>query len=152
VDRAAVVSTVRRLLDGQGGRKPLVLVVDDERDTAELIRDTLRDEGLRTQVAHHGRQALALIARKRPDLVILDIMMPEMSGFEVLEALGREPSTAAIPVVVLTARGDEKGARRGLDPGAKRYMSNPFDVRALVAEVRRHVGIQSADARRRASL
>jgi adenylate cyclase len=151
VDRAAVVSTVRRLLDG-AGREPTVLVVDDEHDTAEMIRDTLRTEGLRTQVAHHGRQALELIARKRPDLVILDIMMPEMSGFEVLEALARDKTTSAIPVVVLTARGDESDARRGLALGAKRYMSKPFDLRALIAEVRRHLGPHAAEGPRRASL
>jgi signal transduction histidine kinase/DNA-binding response OmpR family regulator len=151
VDRAAVVSSVRRLLDG-AGREPTVLVVDDEPDTAELIRDTLRTEGLRTQVAHQGRQALELIARKRPDLVILDIMMPEMSGFEVLEALARDKTTAAIPVLVLTARGDESDARRGLALGAKRYMSKPFDVRALIEEVRRHLGAQAPDDRRRANL
>jgi signal transduction histidine kinase/DNA-binding response OmpR family regulator len=148
VDKPAVVSAVRRLLDGQGAHEPTVLVVDDEHDTAELIRDTLRGEGLRTQVAHHGRQALELIARKRPDLVILDIMMPEMSGFEVLEALARDEKTAAIPVLVLTARGDESDARRGLALGAKRYMSKPFDLRALIAEVRRHLGGPAAEGRR----
>jgi signal transduction histidine kinase/DNA-binding response OmpR family regulator len=148
VDRAAVVSSVRRLLDGQPGREPTVLVVDDEHDTAEMIRDTLRGEGLRTQVAHHGRQALELIARKRPDLVILDIMMPEMTGFEVLEALARDETTSAIPVLVLTARGDDSDARRGLALGAKRYMSKPFDLRALIAEVRRHLRPQAPESRR----
>jgi signal transduction histidine kinase/DNA-binding response OmpR family regulator len=151
VERGPMVAAVRRLLDG-GAREPLVLVVDDEHDTAELIRDTLRTEGLRTQVAHHGRQALELIARKRPDLVILDIMMPEMSGFEVLEALARDQDTAGIPVLVLTARGDENDARRGLELGARRYMSKPFDVRALIAEVRRHLGPDAQEGQRRASL
>jgi DNA-binding response OmpR family regulator len=117
-----------------------VLIVDDEPDTVELIRDTLRSEGFRTQTAHNGRQALEVIGRKRPDLVILDIMMPELSGFEVLEALRKETSTASIPVLVLTARGEESDARRGLALGARRYMSKPFDVGALIAEVRRHLG------------
>jgi signal transduction histidine kinase/DNA-binding response OmpR family regulator len=148
VARADVVSAVRRLLDVQGAREPMVLVVDDDHDTAELIRDTLRNEGWRAQVAHHGRQALELIARKRPDLVILDIMMPEMSGFEVLEALARDKTTAAIPVLVLTARGNESDARRGLALGAKRYMSKPFDLRALIAEVRRHLGDHAPEGRR----
>ena len=151
VERGAMVAAVRRLLDG-GAREPMVLVVDDEHDTAELIRDTLRTEGLRTQVAHHGRQALELIARRKPDLVILDIMMPEMSGFEVLEALGRDEGTSGIPVLVLTARGDESDARRGLELGARRYMSKPFDVRALIAEVRRHLGPEGQETQRRASL
>ena len=148
VDRAAVVRAVQRLLDGQGQPEPTVLVVDDEHDTAELIRDTLRSEGLRTQVAHDGRQALELIARKRPDLVILDIMMPEMSGFEVLEALARDQATSTIPVLVLTARGNESDVRRGLALGAKRYLSKPFDLRALIAEVRRHLGTPAPESRR----
>jgi len=148
VDRAAVVRAVQRLLDGQGEPEPMVLVVDDEHDTAELIRDTLRSEGLRTQVAHDGRQALELIARKRPDLVILDIMMPEMSGFEVLEALARDQATSTIPVLVLTARGDESDVRRGLALGAKRYLSKPFDLRALIGEVRRHLGAPAPESRR----
>jgi DNA-binding response OmpR family regulator len=148
VDRPAVVSAVKRLLDGPSDHEPTVLVVDDEHDTAELIRDTLRSEGLRTQVAHHGRQALELIARKRPDLVILDIMMPEMSGFEVLEALARDRTTSAIPVLVLTARGEAEDARRGLALGAKRFLSKPFDLRALITEVRRHLGPQATESRR----
>jgi signal transduction histidine kinase/DNA-binding response OmpR family regulator len=140
VERGAITSTVRRLLDGRVGGDPTVLVVDDEIDTAELLRDTLRAEGFRAQVAHHGRQALELIARKRPDLVILDIMMPGLSGFEVLEALRRDPQTASIPVLVLTARGEAADQKRGLDLGAKRYINKPFDVRALITEVRRHLG------------
>jgi two-component system phosphate regulon response regulator PhoB len=79
-------------------------------------------------------------------------MMPEMSGFEVLEALARDENTAGIPVLVLTARGDENDARRGLELGARRYMSKPFDVRALIAEVRRHLGPDAQEGQRRASL
>jgi signal transduction histidine kinase/DNA-binding response OmpR family regulator len=152
LDAAVVVRTVHRLLDGSPGRDPLVLVVDDEPDTADLIRDTLRAEGFRTQVAHHGRQAVELIGRKRPDLVILDTKMPERSGFLVLEALAADPSTAGIPVLVLTARGDEQDVKRGLALGARRYMSKPFDVTALIAEVRRHLGSQEPTGERRASL
>src|SRR6266540_1832485 len=148
VDRPAVVRAVTRLLGGQGEPEPTVLVVDDEHDTAELIRDTLRSEGLRTQVAHDGRRALELIARKGPDLVILDIMMPEMSGFEVLEALARDQATSTIPVLVLTARGNESDVRRGLALGAKRYLSKPFDLRALIAEVRRRLGTPAPESRR----
>ncbi len=151
VERDDIVSTVRRLLDGASAGEPSVLVVDDEPDTAALIRDTLRTEGFRAVVAHDGHQALAAVRRKRPDLVILDIMMPDMSGFEVLEALGRDPSLNGLPVVVLTARGDEADAKRGLALGARRYMSKPFDVGDLIAEVRKHVG-SSAPQGRRATL
>ncbi|MGH9887961.1 MAG: response regulator, partial [bacterium] len=95
---------------------------------------------------------LEVIGRIRPDLVILDIMMPEMTGFEVLEALSGDESTARIPVVILTARGDEADVQRGLALGARRYMSKPFDVGALIAEVRRHVGNPETEKTRRASL
>jgi chemosensory pili system protein ChpA (sensor histidine kinase/response regulator) len=78
-------------------------------------------------------------------------MMPDMSGFEVLEALGRDASLAGLPVVVLTARGSEADARHGLSLGARRYMSKPFAVEELIAEVRKHVG-SSAPQGRRASL
>lgn len=151
VDRGAIVSSVRRLLEGTAGR-PTVLVVDDERDTAELIRETLHSEGFRSLVAHDGREALELIARRRPNVVILDIMMPEMSGFEVLEALQRDRNLSRIPVLVLTARGDEADAQRGLALGARRYLSKPFDVRDLIAEVRRHLGPAVPEEERRVSL
>jgi DNA-binding response OmpR family regulator len=140
VERGTIVKSVRRLLETGMPRDHTVLVVDDEDDTAEMIRDTLRAEGFRAMVARDGRQALEMIRRKRPDLVILDIMMPELSGFEVLEELRRDEGTAGLPVVVLTARGDEADAQRGLALGAKRYMNKPFDVRALITEVRRHLG------------
>jgi DNA-binding response OmpR family regulator len=125
----------------------MVLVVDDEADTVDFLRDTLRSEGFRVVTAHDGRQALEAIGRTRPDLVLLDIMMPELSGFEVLEALSKDPDKAAIPVVVLTARADDVDAQRGLTLGARKYMSKPFDVRALIAEVQRQIGTRSAEAR-----
>jgi signal transduction histidine kinase/DNA-binding response OmpR family regulator len=147
VDPKALVGTVRRLLDGSAGDAPSVLVVDDETDTLDFLRDTLRSEGFRVVAAHDGRQALEALAKARPDLVLLDIMMPEQSGFEVLEALAQHPDTASIPVVVLTARADDVDAQRGLALGARKYMSKPFDVQALIAEVQRQVGARAAEAR-----
>ncbi len=140
VDRQSIVTRVHRLLNGAAGAQPTILVVDDEPDTVDFLRDTLKAEGFQIVVAYDGREALDVMARRRPDLVLLDVMMPELSGFEVLEAMGRNEATAGIPVVVLTARGDDVDAQRGMALGARRYMSKPFDVRALVAEVRRHVG------------
>jgi signal transduction histidine kinase/DNA-binding response OmpR family regulator len=148
VDRSLLLSTARRILDGGSAEQATILVVDDEVDTADFIRDTLRAEGFHVLVAHDGRKGLEIAARERPDLILLDIMMPDLSGFEVLEAVASDPATAGIPVVVLTARGDRVDADRGLALGARKYMSKPFDVRALVTEVRRHVGERGAGARR----
>jgi signal transduction histidine kinase/DNA-binding response OmpR family regulator len=150
VDRGTIINVVGRLIADSGSGQPTVLVVDDERDTVEFIGETLRAEGFQVNVAYDGRQALESMTRLRPDLVLLDVMMPELSGFEVLEAMGRDERTAGIPVVVLTARGDDVDARRGLALGARKYVSKPFDVRALMAEVRRHIG--GAEGRRRAIL
>jgi signal transduction histidine kinase/DNA-binding response OmpR family regulator len=152
LDRAAVVAAVARLLDGVAEREPTVLVVDDDAETTSLVLETLRSQALRAVAARHGREALDLIARQRPDLIVLDIMMPDMSGFEVLESLGRDPATATIPVLVLTARGADGDAHRGLSLGARRYTDRPFDVGALVAEVRHHLAVQQREGARRAAL
>ncbi len=146
VDGQAIVPMVRRLLDGSFNGAT-VLVVDDEIDTVDFIRDTLKSEGLRVLVAHDGRQALDVLERRRPDLVLLDIMMPELSGFEVLEAIARNPALAGTPVIVLTARGDAADAKRGLALGARRYMNKPFDVRDLIAEVLKQVGSRQSQGK-----
>jgi signal transduction histidine kinase/DNA-binding response OmpR family regulator len=146
-DAASIVAVVQRLMAGSSADAPTVLVVDDEPDTVQFLRDTLKAEGFRVITAHDGRQALDTLKRVRPDLVLLDIMMPELSGFQVLEALGSDPRTAPIPVVVLTARADDVDAQRGLALGARRYMSKPFDVGALIAEIQRQVGGRAASSR-----
>jgi signal transduction histidine kinase/DNA-binding response OmpR family regulator len=139
VDRATLAASVRRVLANHPEAEPTVLVVDDDLDTAELVRDTLRVEGFRTVVAHDGRQALDAMERRHPALVILDLMMPELSGFEVLEAIGRGGRTP-VPVLILSGRGEDDDVRRCLEMGARKYMSKPFDVRELMSEVRRHLG------------
>jgi DNA-binding response OmpR family regulator len=124
-----------------------VLVVDDEHDTVEFLRETLKAEGFEVLVAYDGVEALEVAARQRPNLMLLDVMMPRLSGFEVLEALGKDRAMAGMPVLMLTARGDEADVRRGLALGARKYLSKPFDVRALVAEVRRQLGVPIGGAR-----
>jgi signal transduction histidine kinase/DNA-binding response OmpR family regulator len=148
VDRSLLLATTRRILDEIAHRQARVLVVDDEADTAEFLRNTLHAEGFDVLVANDGRGGLEMAGREQPDLILLDIMMPDLSGFEVLEAISSNPTTAGIPVVVLTARGDAVDADRGLALGAKKYMSKPFDVGALVNEVRRHVHQPGPAARR----
>ncbi len=139
VDGASIISLVQRLLDGNR-EKATVLVVDDETDTLDFIHDTLKAEGFRVLVAHDGRQALELLSRRTPDLVLLALMMPELWSFEVLESLAREPRTRGIPVVILTGQGGDGDQQRSLLLGARRQLRNPIDVRDLIAEVQRQVG------------
>jgi DNA-binding response OmpR family regulator/anti-sigma regulatory factor (Ser/Thr protein kinase) len=136
----ALVALVRRVLaQARPMLRATILVVDDEADTVNLLREALAGEGWHVLTAGDGRQALAVLARQRPDVILLDMLIPGLSGFEVLAALGREPETARIPVIVLSARGDDASVRQGLALGARRYLSKPFDMRELLAEIRRQL-------------
>ncbi len=110
-----------------------ILVVDDEAHIRELLSLYLRQEGYEVEEAQDGPAALELVRRSPPDLVILDIMLPGMDGWEVCRRL-REIS--AVPVIMLTARDDEEDSIRGLDLGADDYVTKPFSPRQLLARVR----------------
>jgi phosphate regulon transcriptional regulator PhoB len=113
-----------------------ILVVEDERDIADLVRFNLEQEGFTVRVAHDGEQALALMRREPPALVILDLMLPGIPGLEVCRRLRSDPTTARLPVVVLTARAAEADRVIGLEMGADDYITKPFSPRELVARVR----------------
>jgi DNA-binding response OmpR family regulator len=110
-----------------------VLVVDDEQRIAEAVTMNLELEGFQVLAASRGEEALKKVTEDMPDLVILDVMMPEMDGFETLRRI-REVAT--VPVVMLTVRGDEADKVRGLDLGADDYISKPFSPKELVSRVR----------------
>jgi DNA-binding response OmpR family regulator len=110
-----------------------ILVVDDAPNIVELVRIYLEGAGYATLVATDGRSAVELHRKHRPDLVILDVMLPGMDGFEVCRAIRREADT---PVVMLTARTDDIDAIVGLELGADDYVTKPFNPRALVARVK----------------
>ncbi|HEY8483509.1 MAG TPA: response regulator transcription factor [Longimicrobiales bacterium] len=112
-----------------------ILVVEDEADIAALVAYHLTREGYRVRTAASGAEALEAIAHERPDLVVLDVMLPEFSGYEVLSELRRREELAEIPVVVLTARRDEADRIRGLELGADDYVTKPFSPRELVLRV-----------------
>ena len=121
-----------------------MLVIDDESRIVELVRSLL--EGEHEVVGEtSAKKALEILTKDKFDAILCDLMMPELSGFEVLEALSRDPKTSGIPVVVLTARGGDTDQQRGLALGARRYMNKPFDVRDLIAEVQRQVGSRAAE-------
>ncbi|HQL37847.1 MAG TPA: response regulator transcription factor [Anaerolineaceae bacterium] len=114
-------------------RNRLILVVDDEERIVRFVRLNLEHDGFRVVEAYRGMQALDKVRTEMPDLVILDVMMPDVDGFEVLKTI-RQAST--IPVIMLTAKGEEDDRVRGLELGADDYVTKPFSPRELVSRVR----------------
>ena len=112
-----------------------VLVVEDERDIAALVAYHLTREGYRVSTATSGDEALASAAGERPDLVVLDLMLPGLSGFDVLQAMRRSPGLEQLPVIFLTARREEVDRIRGLELGADDYITKPFSPHELVLRV-----------------
>lgn len=113
-----------------------VLVVDDEPDILSILVYQLSREGFRVSTAVSGRSAIETAIREVPDLVVLDLMLPELDGYEVLAQLRQHESTSSIPVILLTARTEEEERLRGFDTGADDYVTKPFSPRELVARVK----------------
>ncbi len=116
--------------------KPLILIVEDEAPLVTLLRYNLEKEGFLVCEAADGEDALVQIAERKPDLVLLDWMLPLVSGIEVCRRIRRSPETRSLPVVILTARGEETDRVRGLDNGADDYVVKPFSPGELVARLR----------------
>ncbi len=116
--------------------KPLVLIVEDEAPLVTMLRYNLEREGFAVDEAADGEEALLRIAERRPDAVLLDWMLPLVSGLEVCRQLRRAAGTRALPVIMLTAKGDEGDRVRGLDSGADDYIVKPFSPSELVARLR----------------
>jgi two-component system, OmpR family, alkaline phosphatase synthesis response regulator PhoP len=110
-----------------------ILVVDDEERIVNIVRAYLEKEGYRVVTAGDGRQALRVAQRERPDLVVLDLMLPELSGWDVCRELRRDSS---VPVIMLTARDDETDKIVGLELGADDYVTKPFSPKELVARIK----------------
>jgi len=116
--------------------KEYVLVVDDEEDILELAEYNLSKEGYEVVSARSGEEALKKIQSEKPNLVLLDLMLPGLDGFEITRQLKRNPETADIPIVMLTAKGEESDIVAGLELGAEDYITKPFSPRVLIARVR----------------
>jgi len=114
---------------------PRVLVVEDERDIAALVAYQLTREGFRVETAHTGDDALSALNRQIPDLLVLDRMLPGISGDEVLKSLRSEPATESVPVLMLTARREQEDRIEGFELGADDYLTKPFSPRELVLRV-----------------
>ncbi len=121
---------------GGTSAKPLVLVVEDEAALATMLRYNLEKSGFRVEEAADGQEALTRIAETTPDLVLLDWMLPAMSGLEVCRQIRRRPATRDLPVIMVTARTEDQDAVRGLNTGADDYITKPFNTEALIARMR----------------
>lgn len=119
-----------------GTTRPLVLIVEDEAAMVTLLRYNLEKQGFRVAEAGDGEEALVRIAEAQPDLVLLDWMLPVMSGLEVCRQIRRRPNTRDLPVIMVTARTDDQDAVHGLDTGADDYVVKPFRIEALLARMR----------------
>ena len=113
-----------------------ILIIEDEKDLAELIAFNLEREGFRALTAHDGLTGLDQVSRIKPDLVVLDLMLPGMLGTELCKTMKRNEKTAAIPVLMLTAKGEEIDKVVGFEVGAEDYVVKPFSTRELMLRVR----------------
>jgi two-component system phosphate regulon response regulator PhoB len=116
--------------------KPLILIVEDEAALVTMLRYNLEKQGFRVEEAADGQEAITKIAEARPDLVLLDWMLPAMSGIEVCRQIRRRPGTRDLPIIMVTARTEEADSVRGLNTGADDYVTKPFSIDLLLARIR----------------
>jgi DNA-binding response OmpR family regulator len=116
--------------------KKKILVVDDEKDIVELVRFNLERDGFKVIPSYNGEDALRLVKSQLPDLIILDLMLPGMDGLEVCRILKRDSSAFSIPIIMLTAKGEEADIVVGLELGADDYITKPFGIKEMIARVK----------------
>ena len=116
---------------------PRVLVVDDEVAIVRLIQVNLERQGYQVETANNGVQALAKIRDSRPDLLVSDVMMPEMNGFELLTSIRRDPALMDLPVIMLTAKAQDRDVMEGYKTGADMYLTKPFNPAELITFAKR---------------
>jgi len=120
-----------------------ILIVDDEPNIVISLEFLMKREGFAVSVAVDGEEALRKIAEIQPDLVLLDIMMPKKSGFEVCQEIRANPAWASIKIVMLTAKGRDTEVQKGMALGADAYVTKPFSTKDLVAKVRSVLGLDN---------
>ena len=116
--------------------KPIILVVEDEAPLLTLLRYNLEKQGFRVEEAADGQEALLRVAETKPDLILLDWMLPALSGLEVCRQIRRRPATRDLPIIMVTARTEDQDAVRALDMGADDYIAKPYAMEALLARIR----------------
>jgi len=130
---------------GADGGEPSILVVDDEEDLLELVRFNLARDGYAVTCVASGEEAIKAVRRSPPDLVVLDLMLPGIDGLEVCRRLKADPRSRDLPIVMLTAKGEERDVVAGLDRGADDYITKPFSPRVLSARVKALLRRREAD-------
>ncbi len=123
----------------------IVLIVDDNEDNVAILRAMLLDRGYEIRIARDGRSALASVRERRPDVILLDIMMPGMDGMQVLDQLKHDPQHGAIPVIMLTARAEDRDILAGYETGADYYITKPFTMRQIRYALSLVLGTREAD-------
>ena len=113
-----------------------VMIIEDEPDAAEMFAEMMRVNGYRVMKMFSSGPAISMIAQEKPDVIILDIMMPDISGLEVLRYMRREPALQAIPVIIVSAKSMPSDIKSGLDAGATKYLTKPVGFRDLVEAVK----------------
>jgi len=119
-----------------GDKLPAILVVDDNLQNLELLQAYLEDMQCRTLAAHDGLQALEIISRQKPDLILLDVMMPKMSGFEVCRRIKGDSNTKDIPVIMVTALNEYGDIEQGIDSGTDDFLSKPVNKLELLTRIK----------------
>ena len=121
---------------GRGATKPTILIVEDDENIQQLVGYNLAKAGFLVLYADNGEQALAMVQQDNPDLVVLDIMLPGLDGYEVCKTLRCDPSSRRLPIIMLTARTDENDVSAGLDLGADDYITKPFSPKILISRIK----------------
>ena len=131
----------RERMESSGMKAKRVLIVDDEASLRTLVRANLEVDGIDVIEAVDGVEAMEMLKHDRPDLILLDIMMPRKDGLEVLEELAVDDTLKEIPVIMLTAKGEQEDLERGADLGARGHITKPFDPEQLVRTVKAALGM-----------
>ncbi len=125
-------------------RKPRILAVDDEKHIVRLVQVNLERAGYEVHVAYDGRETLEKVPEVKPDLIVLDVMMPHMDGFTVLRTLKQNPETRDIPVIMLTAKAQDADVFKGWQSGVDSYLTKPFNPLELISFVQRILDAKAA--------
>jgi len=126
----------KKKLNNQPNKTPVILIVDDNRENLELLEAYLEDIDCKTIAAYDGPEALEIIKKDKPDLILLDIMMPKISGFEVCRRVKNDPATAHIPIIMVTALNDFGDMQRAVDCGTDDFVSKPVNKLEMLTRVK----------------